>query len=105
MGSVEENIKLVAKLLNADKSNQKNFFRESRDAFYNELGNKFRPALEESSVPEKAKIFDDLIKIADDLEIFGTFPELIGKTFVGVVGFDRALVKNFITNTTKEQLK
>lgn len=103
MGSVEENIKLVAKLLNADKSNQKNFFRESRDAFYNELGNKFRPALEESSVPEKAKIFDDLIKIADDLEIFGTFPELIGKTFVGVVGFDRALVKNFITNITNSE--
>lgn len=100
MSNVKENIKLVAKLLNADKSNQKNCFRESRDAFYNELGNKFRPALEESSVPEKAKIFDDLVKIADDLEIFGTFPELIGKTFVGVVGFDRTLVKNFIANIT-----
>ena len=98
MSNAKENIKLVAKLLNADKSNQKNCFSESRDAFYNELGNKFRPALEESSIPEKAKIFDDLVKIADDVEIFGTFPEFIGKTFVGVVGFDRSLVKNFIAN-------
>lgn len=104
MSNEKENIKLVAKLLNADKSNQKNYFRETRDAFYNELGNKFRPALEESSVPEKEKIFDDLVKIADDMEIFDTFPELIGKTFVGIVGFDRTLVKNFIENITNAQM-
>lgn len=103
MSNAEENIKLVAKLLNADKSNKKNYFREFRDAFYNELGNKFRPALEESSIPDKAKIFDDIVKIADDLELFGTFPELIGKTFVGIVGFDRTLVKNFIASITNAE--
>ena len=103
MSNVKENIKLVAKLLNADKSNQKNFFREDRDAFYNELGGKFRLTLEESSVPEKEKIFDDIVKIADDLEIFGTFPELIGKTFVGIVAFDKTSVKNFIENITNAE--
>ena len=103
MSNLKENIQLVAKLLNADKSNQKNYFREARDAFYDELANKFRPVLEESSVPEKEKIFNDLVKIADDMEIFGTFPELIGKTFVGVVGFDKTLVKNFIENITNAE--
>ena len=100
MDSAQENIELVAKLLNADKSNQKYFFREVREAFYNELNKNFRVALEESSFPEKDKIFEDLIKAADDMEIFETFPELIGKTFVGIAGFDRTLAKNFIENIT-----
>lgn len=104
MFNTKENIKLVAKLLNADKSNQKNFFHEARDTFYNELGNKFRPVLEESSVPEKEKIFDDIVKIADDLEIFGTFPELIGKTLVGIVDFDKILVRNFIADITDTEI-
>ena len=100
MDSAQENIELVAKLLNADKSNQKHFFHEVREAFYNELNKNFRVALEESSFPEKDKIFEDLIKAADDMEIFETFPELIGKTFVGIAGFDRTLAKNFIENIT-----
>ena len=52
---IKGSIKLSAKLLNADKSEQKNYLRESRDEFYNVLGNKFRPTLEESFMPQKEK--------------------------------------------------
>ena len=99
----KENIKLVAKLLNADKSSQTNIFGKSRDDFYDELGKNFRSALEESSVPEKAEIFDGIVDIADDMEIFGTIPELLGKTFVGVVGFDRKSTETFMTRILDEK--
>lgn len=93
---ITESIKLSAKILNADKSEQKNFFSKSRDEFYNVLGNKFRPILEDSSMPAKEKIFDEILKIADEQEIFGSLPELIGKTFVGIFGFDKNLVRRLI---------
>ena len=100
---IKSSIKLSAKLLNADKSEQKNYLRESRDEFYNVLGNKFRPTLEESFMPQKEKIFQDILDISDEMEILGSFPELIGKTFVGVFGFDRKFAKNFIESATDSQ--
>lgn len=103
MSDTKENIKLIAKLLNADKSSQTNIFGEIRDDFYDELGKNFRSALEESSVPEKAEIFDGIVEIADDMEIFGTIPELLGKTFVGVVGFDRKSTETFMTRIMDEK--
>lgn len=99
---IRNNIKLLSKLLNADKSEQKNYFSESRDAFYNELDKNFRVALEESAVPDKTKIFDEILQIADDTEILGLFPELIGKTFVGIIGFDKDLVTQIIKNISDD---
>ncbi|MBR1645652.1 MAG: sel1 repeat family protein [Selenomonadaceae bacterium] len=101
--NTRENIKLVAKLLNADKSNRTNCFGESREAFYDEFGKNFRAALEESSVPDKAEIFDGIFEIANDMEIFGAFPELLGKTFVGVVGFDKHLTETFMSRILDER--
>lgn len=98
-----KNIELSAKLLNADKSEQKNSFSKSRDNFFDVLGNKFRPILEESSVTAKEKIFDEILDSADDIEIFGSFPALIGKTFVGVVGFDKNLVKNLLESVADSE--
>lgn len=100
---IRNNIKLLSKLLNADKTEQKNYFSEPREAFYSELDKNFRTIFEESSVPNKTKIFDEIIQAVDDVEIFGIFPELIGKTFIGIIGCDTNLATSIIRSITDEE--
>jgi len=98
-----KNINLSAKLLNADKSEQKNSFSKSRDEFYDVIYNKFRPTLEEVSMPEKEKIFTEILLCADEQEIFSSFPKLIGKTFVGIIGLDKKSVEHLIESISNAE--
>ena len=90
-------IDLLAKLLKADNSTKNALFREERDAFYQVLTHEFSDALNNSSIKQSEIIFADIEKIADGLGVFSYIPELLGKTLVGVFGFNKPLLKKGLT--------
>ena len=89
---------VIAKLLNAEKSGQTFHFNESINALYETIRTDFYPALEQSSVRDKDRIYSDLISTVDSMGIFCSFPELLGKSFVGIFGLDADLSVKFITS-------
>ena len=97
MNNVEKNInkdiELVAKLLNDENSSEQNNFTDARNALYNEICENFMSFLEDSSIPEKEKIYKNIIEIADNIDFFRNFPNLLGKTFIGIIGFEPELTK------------
>lgn len=83
-----ESIALLTKLLNADESGRKNVFAKERDEFYKVIERDLQDFLNKSSVPKQEKVYQKIQRIADSMELFGTFPELMGKTLIGVVALD-----------------
>ncbi len=91
-------IELTARLLNAEKSGRRVNFEESVNALYEAIRTDFRPALEQSSVRDKDRIYADIIGSVDGMGIFCSFPELLGKSFAGVFGLDRDLAAKFLAS-------
>lgn len=89
-------IELLAKLLNADKSNQNDIFADERNAFYTALEKDFRDAISKSTMPNQEKIFNQIREIGDGMELFSYIPSLLGKTLIGIVDFDIDLTKPFL---------
>ena len=96
-------IQLTAKLLNAEKSGRRVYFEESVNALYEAVRTDFRPALEQSSVREKDRIYADIISSIDSMGIFCKFPELLGKSFEGIFGLDRDLAAKFLASAAGEK--
>ena len=92
----QREIDILSKLLNADNSGRQTHFLKSVNAVYEEIRANFRPVLEESSVEDKDRICLDIINSVDSMDIFFEFPELIGKSFVGIFGLEPNLAEKFI---------
>ena len=95
--NARDNINLLAKLLKADKSKDNGLFGKERDAFYQVLSHEFSEALDNSSIKQSERIFADIEKIADGLELFSHIPELLGKTLVGVFGGNTSFSQRVLT--------
>lgn len=93
----KSDIELLAKLLSTEKSADNAFFGTERDAFYRILSHEFNDALNNSSIKQSEKIFADIERIADRLELFSYIPELLGKTLVGVFGLNIDAAKRGLT--------
>jgi len=86
-------IELLARLLNAEKSGIKDVFSDSRNGFYTVLEREYKEALYKSSFPQQENIYDEIREIVDGMELFSYIPELLGKTLIGVFGFEPELTK------------
>ena len=88
MDKIKNDILLVSKLLSAEKEISQNALTQAYDKIYNQLEKEFRTALENSSLPKKEKIFSDMKIIIDKVEIFISYPQLLGQTLVGLVNLE-----------------
>ena len=91
--NAKTDIELLAKLLNAEKSGIKDVFSDSRNEFYTVLEREYREALYKSSFPQQENIYSEIREILDGMELFSYIPELLGKTLIGVFGFESELTK------------
>lgn len=95
MGKVnaEADVALMAKLLNAEKSGISDVFAENRNGFYAVLEREYREALHRSIFPQQEKVYGEIRELVDGMELFGYLPELLGKTLIGVFGFEPKLAE------------
>lgn len=87
----KEDIALLTKLLNAEASGGRNIFAKERDEFYKVVERDVHDFLSKSSMSKQEKAYRKIQRIADGMELFGSFPELLGKTLIGVVALDAAI--------------
>lgn len=97
MNMVERKIKLLAKLLKEEdeRNNQmcKIFYE-----FYSIIKEGFIPKLEKSTFPNKTKIFSLIEGYLEDIELLINFSDIIGNSFIGVLGSDYDTYNTIINN-------
>ena len=81
-----KDIKLLSKLMNADASAETGICKDERDALYQVLAGKFRHALGNTTMPRQEELYDEIMDIIDGMEFLRKYPQLIGKTIIGIVG-------------------
>ena len=94
MDKIKNDILLVSKLLSAEKETFQNTLTQAYDEIYNQLEKEFRATLENSSLPKKEKIFSELKTIIDKVEIFISYPQLLGQTMIGLVNLESEIFQN-----------
>lgn len=86
MDTAEKDIELLAKLLNDRKKQEAGKMRKLYDGLYAHFEKTFLPGIEDVSFPRKDRIMQELDEALDDMELGVFFPELPGRTLLGVTG-------------------
>ncbi len=86
MDTAEKDIELLAKLLNDRKKQEAGKMRKLYDGLYAHFEKTFLPGIEDVSFPRKDRIMQELDEALDDMELGVFFPELPGRTLIGVMG-------------------
>lgn len=86
MDTAEKDIELLAKLLNDRKKQEAGNMRKLYDGLYAHFEKTFLPGIEDVSFPRKDRIMQELDEALDDMELGVFFPELPGRTLLGVTG-------------------
>ncbi len=86
MDTAEKDIELLAKLLNDRKKQEAGKMRKLYDGLYAHFEKTFLPGIEDVSFPRKDRIMQELDEALDDMELGVFFPELRGRTLLGVTG-------------------
>ena len=98
MDETKNDILLVSKLLSAEVESTQNSLTQAYDKIYTQLEKEFRTTLENSSLPNKEKIFSELKNIIDEVEIFIAYPQLLGQTMVGLVNLENDIFQRSISS-------
>ena len=108
MDNVQRDIELTARLLRAEDETVRDDLMCAFDEVFTQLEEDYRSALMKSSMPDGEKVFQELSATLERQEIFLIFPQLLGKTLVGLVSFDDELFKRsfapFLSETTINRL-
>ena len=100
--SAEQNMELLSKLLNSNKSGKNNEFEAAKNGFYAVLEKDFKEKLRTSILSIHNDVYYNIKEIIDDLEIFSCFPALIGKTQVGIFSLDHENIGDFLSYATDQ---
>lgn len=103
MDTIQRDIELTAKLLRAELEGQSDDLTRAYDELFAQL-EIYRAVLMKSSVPNGEKIMHKLSAAIEQTEIFLSYPQLLGKTLVGLVSFDEELFKSNLAPFISENL-
>lgn len=95
MDIAAKHIALLAKLMN-DEAKQSTKAEQLFDDLYKEINKDFADVLASSIIPNKSRLLTELNKIIETIEILVLYPELLGKTIIGVMGSNAGIYKNLI---------
>ena len=87
MINAEEKIELLGKIMK-DETAEKTKLEKVYERLYKEINKSFAEVLESSIIPNKASILAELNRIQETVELLVYYPDLLGKTAIGVVGSD-----------------
>lgn len=85
MKKANETFELLSKLL-SEKNSSKDSSNELYEKLYATVIQELSVKLNKSSYPEKTRLIADLKEVIDSVEILTQFPELIGKSVLGILG-------------------
>lgn len=106
MKTANDTFDLLSKLL-SEKSTNQTEQEKFLEKIYSIVTEELSTIVEKSSFPQKSKLVGQLQETLDDITIFSQFPELIGKTVVGIFGtkgkLDRELL-DFLSNGNDEKI-
>ena len=103
MDTIQKDIELTARLLRAELEGQSDDLTRAYDELFAQL-EIYRAVLMKSSVPNGEKIMYKLSTAIEQTEIFLSYPQLLGKTLIGLVSFDDELFKSNLAPFISENL-
>lgn len=100
MDIADKKISLLAKLLKEDAEN--NIIKDNFDDIYTTIKVDFKPKLEKSTFPSKTKILANIEKYLEWIESLVNISDIIGNSFIGILGSDYGSCKNIINRLIDE---
>jgi TPR repeat protein len=106
MKTATETFDLLSKLL-SEQSVPDTIYHQLHEKLFSLVTNDFSKKLEKSTYPQKAKLISRLKEVLANLEILTQFPEMIGRTTVGILGTNGkldAVLLDHISNQNKAKI-
>ena len=100
MSTADNKINLLAKLLNEDVEN--NTVNEDFNDIYTTIKVDFIPKLEKSTFPRKTRILANIESYLEWIESLINVNDIVGNSFIGVLGSDYGTCKNIINKLIEE---
>lgn len=100
MSTADNKIRLLAKLLKEDIENNK--VNEDFNDIYTTIKVDFIPKLEKSTFPSKTRILANIESYLEWIESLVNVNDLVGNSFIGVLGSDYGSCKNIINKLIEE---
>ena len=100
MSTADNKINLLAKLLNEDVENNK--VNEDFNDIYTTIKVDFMPKLEKSTFPRKTRILANIESYLEWIESLINVNDIVGNSFIGVLGSDYGTCKNIINKLIEE---
>lgn len=108
MIKAEGKIELLGKIMKEETS-EKTKLEKVYERLYKEINKSFAEVLEYSIIPNKASILAELNRIQETVELLVYYPDLLGKTAIGVVGSDERtfsyILEKLVAQETLKTLK